>query len=708
MLGIISLAIYISLENSTFDYRLDPAWWLDQRTVSSNKWRQIAPVLTDLDGDGSKELVVITKDLELMVLSAAIPPDHIREKIYTPKRIATTKLTHFGIKKGRTPVIMKTGYIDQYNEKVGRSQVIVIVREDWTVSCYNSHLESLWEKSIAHKVHEVPELADLFEIGDVSVFFTSLSVKEIQANSTSSKPSGMVIIGASMSLRDHTAHIKVEQGIREKEMRQKDKGAAWPEHLDMNIRASLEHYTVYSLDGHDGSVIWQHDGSEVKAEQFVRSLPQHAYRLDTTELAQQLHHRAGINDWTVFRQSLLAEVPHSWRFREDGSSSMKHFERRHIGIGAGQQVHKRKILAGTKAEHKKKRAGNMVVGHGRFTGVETEPLADNAVLPHHASEHTHNPNVLVAHTRRGIEVLALRTGLPLTSLALAPDRTYADVDGDGVVDTIMVLETMEDVAAHGQAFAHEGGELQHCSVMVLSGLPPHSQLFNGTVCKQRHSIHDPLNKINSKLPDDVAGATPLVLQVGNSSDSRGAKVMDVVIAMSMGFLTCYTGRGQFKWQVVGSPTWIVDRANPIASLHVSVSPYDWDATRVEETGTHDSRFAQILVLGDSSVAVISREGNILAQADIPKKPITRAVLGDFDGDGIVDIVIVTEDAILGYRMEVAASARGMLIAILVLVVLAGIIFVANLKSDVVVDNRVGGKQKNVLSIVRSTDEWHID
>jgi len=66
MLGITALAIYISLESSTFDYRLDPAWYLDQRR-GQNRWRQLAPIITDLDGDGSNELVVITKDLTLKV-----------------------------------------------------------------------------------------------------------------------------------------------------------------------------------------------------------------------------------------------------------------------------------------------------------------------------------------------------------------------------------------------------------------------------------------------------------------------------------------------------------------------------------------------------------------------------------------------------------------------------------------------------------------
>eukprot|EP01041_Mallomonas_annulata_P005268 gene5268-10538_t len=724
MLAIIALAIYMSLESNSFDYRLDPAWFLDQRQSSGGQWKRLAPVITDLDGDGSNEIVLITSDLTLKVLSAD-HGDQLTERIYTPKEISSTKLSHFNIKKGRIPIILKTGYVDPYNPSTGRNQIIVVVREDWTVSCFNSKLESLWEKSISHKIHKMESLADKYEISDISVFFTALSIHD-HSNSTSTS-TGMIIIGASMSLRDSAkADVHVEDGLNSNS-KSKSNSNSKDEKLvqeDLEAIQSLEHYSVYALDGHDGSVIWQHDGSEVRAEQFSRALPQHAYRLDTQELARQIHHGVGINDWTVFRQSLLSELPHSWRSREDGSSRLAHFVRRHLGVGAGQQSGKHKKGVANSDQSGKRRAGRTVTGHGRFTGIETEPLASNAVLPHHASEHMSHPNVLVAHTKKGIEVMSIRTGLPITSLGLAADRTYADVDGDGVVDTIMVLETDDDVATHGMAFAHESGELQRCSVMVLSGLPPHTQLFNGTVCVRRVSMHDSLALSKSRLPETVAAVTPLVLSTRVNPTSRDAKVMDVIVAVSIGVVTCYSGEGVYRWQVTDAPSWAVavpvdsdrsldqDKRSRPPAPHASVLPFDWDAQRVEESGTHDSSFAQVMVLGDSKLALISRTGDILTSADIPKLPVTRPVFGDFDDDGIIDVIVVTADAVFGYRLEVTPSAKGMLIAFLVLIVLAAVIFVANVKSEIVHDSSRagggGGKQKSVMSMVRSTDDWHID
>ena len=53
--------------------------------------------------------------------------------------------------------------------------------------------------------------------------------------------------------------------------------------------------------------------------------------------------------------------------------------------------------------------------------------------------------------------------------------------------------------------------------------------------------------------------------------------------------------------------------------------------------------------GGESIALFSKDGKTLASIDVPKAPVTVPVLGDFDSDGVTDIILVTEDAILGYR-----------------------------------------------------------
>ena len=60
--------------------------------------------------------------------------------------------------------------------------------------------------------------------------------------------------------------------------------------------------------------------------------------------------------------------------------------------------------------------------------------------------------------------------------------------------------------------------------------------------------------------------------------------------------------------------------------------------------------------------MLSRDGAVLSTSELPNKPISRPVFGDFDSDGVSDVIVVTEDAILGFRLEVSQSNRGLLVS----------------------------------------------
>ena len=75
---------------------------------------------------------------------------------------------------------MKTGYIETYDESKSRTQVIVIVREDLTVLCYDESLELMWQKEVAHKAFEIEKLIGKFSVSkyhylrnifSISIFF---------------------------------------------------------------------------------------------------------------------------------------------------------------------------------------------------------------------------------------------------------------------------------------------------------------------------------------------------------------------------------------------------------------------------------------------------------------------------------------------------------------------------------------------------------
>ena len=564
------------------------------------------------------------------------------------------------------------------------------MRDDLTVLCYDESLQLLWQKAVAHKAYEIDGMIDKFTIDQIAVLVSPLSIKEGTV--------GVIVIGVSMELKaEYENSFKIEEGIDMSEIGAK-------EHPEMEIRSKLEHFSVFALDAHTGHVIWKHDGLEVRAEQYTMSLPQHAYKLESRDLSRQLH---GSNDWTTFRQSLINELPHDWHRKEDTSLRFAHFVRRHLGADAGSQVKKdrktnNEITQRASESSAKRGAGHVLKGDGKFSGIEEPPLSLSAILPHDAAEHTEHPNVIVSHTKRGLEVISLKTGLPITALALNEGQSYADLNGDGIVDSLLVLEDSLDVATHGQSFAHEGGELQPCTVLAVSGLPARSQLFNGSLCFNHRNLHESLSQ-RKKQPQIITAASPLILKGIDPHTMREAKNRDVVIAINTGSAACYSGDGEYKWFLKGTPSW------DLGSTSHSIIAFDSDSIRVDELGTHDNRHAQILILGDNTISLVSRDGVIETHAEVPGKALTRPTIGDFDNDFINDVVILTDDALLGYRLEITASAKGMLIAFVILALVAVVVFISTLRTELVVsDSKNLGSSRRLLSSTRSTEEYHID
>lgn len=72
MAALLGVAIYLSLDTSSFNYGFAPAWYFDQPARSVGAWRQIAPEITDLDGDGRNEVVFIDKNMMLTVCGAVL------------------------------------------------------------------------------------------------------------------------------------------------------------------------------------------------------------------------------------------------------------------------------------------------------------------------------------------------------------------------------------------------------------------------------------------------------------------------------------------------------------------------------------------------------------------------------------------------------------------------------------------------------------
>ncbi len=730
-LCVFCLGVYISWSSTEFKFSLKPSFYLD---LSLNKRGSaplrddflLPPIVTDLDGDqNTKEMVYITPSMELKVYSMETPDGYTAGEIFSPIETRSVSLMSTNVHKGSTPVYLKTGYIDSYLKTKSRQQVVVVVREDLTVTCYDYALNVLWEKAVAHKSHAIPAHIATFTTHEVSVLISPLDLEAGTEGGSGSKGKesstggGLVIVGVSMKMRsgdNENVNEGLGAGFEVEEELDLDKGGDDIEEgvdLEARARSGLEHFSMYALRGNSGTVIWKHDGMDVRPEQYTKSLPQHAYMLDVQDLATQMHRAPGMNDWQTFRTSLSGELPHAWHHNEDTNMRFAHFIRRHMGAGAGRvglghekgQNGKRPTKSGknTGGAVRHKAGGSVMTGEGKFSGVRTEPVSTDAFLPHDASEHTSHPNVLVAHTSRGVEVISLMTGTPITSLSMPEGRTHADLDGDGLVDTVLVLESEEDVAEHGQTFAHGEGEIKQCSIMVVSGLPARHQLFNASICNTARSLQDAVPSRN--MPKVVAATTPLVLSSLDPTTHKMRTAKDLIIAVNTGTTTSFSGSGVFNWQLKNGPTWDTDFR--VAAL----SAFDPIATRVDDLGTHNNVNSGVVVMGDSLLSFISREGEVLTSADIPHTPTAKPIFADFNNDGVSDIIIVTQEAVLGYQMEATASVRGMLVAFFSLAAVAIMVFMYSIQQDgVVVETFSSDKSPAfILKTKRSTDEsFHMD
>lgn len=60
---------YITLDNNSYSYLFEPAWYIDQRySRDIPSGRTILPIIADLDGNGENEVIAVTNNYQLKVI----------------------------------------------------------------------------------------------------------------------------------------------------------------------------------------------------------------------------------------------------------------------------------------------------------------------------------------------------------------------------------------------------------------------------------------------------------------------------------------------------------------------------------------------------------------------------------------------------------------------------------------------------------------
>ncbi|KAG2490863.1 hypothetical protein HYH03_010781 [Edaphochlamys debaryana] len=318
-------------------------------------------------------------------------------------------------------------------------------------------------------------------------------------------------------------------------------------------------------------------------------------------------------------------------------------------------------------------------GGGGAGGLAPHALGEDGKHAHlHLHSHNVTANALVAFLEEGIEVLHLYTGRTVCKLHLPPRTLHADINGDGVLDHISVYHGHTDgtdsndlLQGEVRAVSGRGHQVMgRCTAHVRSGIPPTETLFKVQVCHTRKfgvSASRNVFQRAAAAAQPTELATPIMLPIPDLSGyaHRRRQHGMLIFLTNKGELTAVNAVGQHLWQEYMPVYWPPEDENPdhVVPTLAAMALYVHAVPTV------------VLAAGTDHAMIVSEHGHILSELELPAAPTQPLVVADFNGDGLNDIVLVTERGIYGY-VQVQHLAGGMSLSalMLTLVIALGLVY----------------------------------
>jgi hypothetical protein len=434
---------------------------------------------------------------------------------------------------------------------------------------------------------------------------------------------------------------------------------------------NLTSYYVVALDAKNGEILWESLTQDELDDVTQKNLPLPMARGSSSNARRRsmipnLHPSSQKSSGSLiancmqsYRRSLLTSdaFPFSYFSDEDARVQALHFDLHQDQSSKTAKSGSKHQLKATKKVHPKLPAGDK-------TKSWSSKLLPGRKRKHKKAHAKYGrPNVLVSHHERGIEVRSLKNGRSLCHLSLWENVLYADLDHDGVLDSVEVIagnrevedeENTDDAERWVNSLVErvslmnkDSSEKENlsqrlqktplCHVLALSGVPIKEELFSASLCGTKRDHEDMHPSV------DMIEAPPLAVEPFHNK-----KGWDLILAVNTGTVHRFQGsNGRRQWELVGKhyedfPAWS-DESNVALSRIGSKDVIP--STR------------PILLAGENSLAILSaRRGKVLASASFPQPSISRPVLADVNGDGTTDILVMTTDAVWGYQVVVRTGA----------------------------------------------------
>lgn len=642
----------------------------DEYPIKYESERLPPPIVTDLNGDGKKEVLVATHDAKIQVLE----PHTMRvdEGFSDARVLAEVSLLpeKIRISSGRRAVAMAAGVVDRDKPGQKPKQVLVVVTSGWSVMCFDHNLKKLWEhnlqKDFPHNAHH----------REISISISSYTLRHGDA--------GLVIVGGRMESQSHIFMDPFEEiGMAEKNAEEHRRSATEKEASENTGTVDLRHFAFYAYAGRSGTLRWDRKNENIEAQSSDASqlIPQHNYKLDVHSVNSR---HPGEFECREFRESILGVMPHHWDRREDTLLELAHFRR-----------HKRKTLKKTSGKntnypfHKPeenhppgkdstKKISNLIGKAANYAGSAKSKKAPPYIPT--ITNYTKIwwvPNVVVAHQKEGIEVLHLASGRTACKLHLQDGGLHADINGDGVLDHVQAVggNGAEQTVVSGSMEV-----LRPCWAVATSGVPVREKLFNASICH-----HSPLNffqngefsRYYGRTPDvtSLEVATPILIPRSDGHRHRKGSHGDVIFLTNRGEVTSYTpglhGHGaDWQWQLSTGATWS-NLPSPSGMMEDGMVVPTLKAFPLR---VHDNQEV-ILAAGDQEAVVISPGGSPLTSVDFPGSPTHALICEDFSNDGLTDLILVTPSGVYGFVQTRQPGALFFSTLVGCLILVMGVIFV---------------------------------